>query len=193
MQLKKYGCELTSGETSEMKVLIPQNKLDIAGFAVGIVQKNKTIPKENIKKGDVIIGLASSGIHSNGFSLIRKLFEENKLSQKEFETCLVPTKVYYNEVFELCQKNLIKSAANITGGGILHNLARALSGKEFSVDFAKIPKQPIFEKLFQLCGEESYEVFNMGVGFCVISAPENVNAILSLLSSHNPFIFGEVE
>lgn len=125
-QLKNYGCELSGGETSELGSIIRPEKIDIAGFAVGLVKKENLLDKKNVKSGDIIIGLTSSGIHSNGFTLINYLFENAKLSKDEYEQCLTPTTVYINEIIELSEKKLLKSAANITGGGILHNLRRAV-------------------------------------------------------------------
>lgn len=191
-QLADYGCVLSSGETSEMRSLISSGNLDIAGFAVGVVHKNKILPKLTIQKGDLIVGLVSNGVHSNGFSLIRKLYAENKLTDAEFIDTLKPTRIYYKGILALCEKNLIKSAANITGGGLRHNLARALPECKFKIDISTIPTQAIFNKLYELCDEEAYNVFNMGVGFCVVCSPQNLLKVKTFLSSFAPFVLGEV-
>ncbi len=192
-QLQQYGCILASGETSEMKDLIPTEKMDIAGFAVGLVKKENVLPAEDIRAGDVIIGLVSSGAHANGFSLIRKLYDEQKLTEAEFEQMLAPTTIYINEIVELAGMKLIKSAANITGGGLEHNIRRALpEDTVFMADLDTIPSQPIFEKLYELCGDECYDIFNMGLGFCVIVDKTNVDTVMQKLAKYKPFIFGEV-
>lgn len=192
-QLKIYNCELLGGETSELKNIIQDGKMDIAGFATGLVKKENLLDKMNVKNGDIIIGLCSNGIHSNGFSLVNYLYSENKLSQHEFLQCLEPTIIYVNEIVESAQQNLIRAAANITGGGIVNNLKRILpNDMHLDLDFSVIPPQPIFEKLYKLCAEEAFDVFNMGVGFCVISSPENCEKVLKILKKYNPFVFGRI-
>ena len=114
-ELQKYDCELIGGETSEMPHLLRDGVIDICGFAIGIEKDIKLLP---VQSGDIVIGLKSSGIHANGFTLIRKLFTDGKLSDVEFEETLVPAYIYYNEIQSLWDNNLIKAAANITGGGI---------------------------------------------------------------------------
>lgn len=192
-ELKKCNCKLLGGETSEISELITQNNIDISGFAIGLVKEGEELYKNNVKAGNVIIGLASSGIHANGFSLIRKLYKEGKLTDEEFETCLAPTNIYYNCVRKLVEKNLIKSCANITGGGILSNLMRTIPKYlNVNLDFERIPPKEIFEKLKKLCGDEFYEVFNAGVGFCLISDKTKREEIFNLCSEYSPFILGEI-
>lgn len=193
-QLKAYGCELSGGETSELSGIIKEDMIDIAGFAVGLVKKENLLDKKNVKNGDIIIGLCSSGIHSNGFTLIKYLYDNGKLNYEDYEKCLAPTTVYINEIVELAQKGLLKSAANITGGGIIHNLKRAVPvGLHLNVDFSLIPKQDLFVKLYELCSDEAFEVFNMGAGFCVITGKNNVSEVMQKLEIYNPFVFGKVE
>lgn len=193
-QLKLYGCELLGGETSELKTIIREGKMDIAGFATGLVKKENLLDKNKVNENDVIIGLASNGPHSNGFSLINYLYNEQKLTKEEFETCLSPTTVYVNEIITLCEKKLISSAANITGGGIVNNLNRSIpDDMHANLDFSRIPIQPIFQKLYSICKEEAFEVFNMGVGFCVITPEKNVEKIFEALEIFKPFILGRVE
>lgn len=192
-QLKLYGCELLGGETSELKNIIQEGKMDIAGFATGLVKKENLLDKKNVKEGDVIIGLCSNGPHSNGFSLINYLYNENKLSEEEFEQCQKPTAVYINEIIDLTDKKLLKACANITGGGILNNLNRIIpKALSADLDYKRIPSQPIFEKLLSLCGEEAFEVFNMGVGFCVVTSPDKAQNAMYRLQRFSPFIFGKV-
>lgn len=192
-ELKKCNCKLLGGETSEISELITENNIDISGFAVGLVKDGYELNKNNVKSGDIIIGLKSSGVHANGFSLIRKLHRENKITDLEFEVSLAPTYIYYNCVLELANKKLIKSCANITGGGIVLNLVRSVpENLSVKLDFEKIPTQEIFEKLKKLCGEEFYEVFNAGVGFCLVADESNKEEIFEITKEFSPFILGKI-
>lgn len=191
--LKNCNCKLLGGETSEISELITENNIDISGFAIGLIKDGEVLDKKNVKDGDIIIGLCSSGIHANGFSLVRKLYRDNQLTQEEFETCLAPTYNYYKSVLELVQKKLIKSCANITGGGVLSNLNRALGeGLKADIDLNKIPSQQIFDKLKNICGDEFYEVFNAGVGFCLIAEDKNKDEIFEITKEFSPFVFGKI-
>lgn len=192
--LQKYSCTLLGGETSELGNLIARGYFDAAGFLVGVVKKEKLIDKKNVCQGDVIIGLKSSGAHSNGFTLIRKLRQEGMLSDELFNASLEPVKIYSDIVYKLNEKGLIHSLANITGGGIESNLHRAVP-ENFNIksDFNKIPKSPLFEKLKELTGvAEAYRTFNMGAGFCLVVASENVHEVLDRAADYEPFVFGEV-
>lgn len=195
-ELKDCNCKLLGGETSEISELITQNNIDISGFAIGIIKEGNELDKKNVIKDDIVIGFCSSGIHANGFSLIRKLYRENELTDEEFKTCLAPTYIYYNCILELIQKKLIKSCANITGGGILSNLLRAIpENLNVDIDFDKIPPQPIYGKLKNICGNELYKVFNAGVGFCIIAKEENSAKIFEICENYNdfsPFILGNI-
>jgi len=192
-ELAKCNCKLLGGETSEISELITENNIDISGFAVGVVKKGEELDKKNVNEGDIVIGLTSSGIHANGFSLIRKLYKENQLTDEEFKICLAHTYIYYNTVLKLTKLKLIKSCANITGGGILSNLMRSVpENLSVELDFDKIPSQPIFEKLKTICGEEFYQVFNAGVGFCLVASGENKEAIFKLCAELSPFILGKI-
>ncbi|MFA7659507.1 MAG: phosphoribosylformylglycinamidine cyclo-ligase [Candidatus Gastranaerophilaceae bacterium] len=192
-ELKKYGCKLLGGETSEISELITQGNIDISGFAIGLITEGQGLNKKDVKAGDIIIGLCSSGIHANGFSLIRKLHKDEKLSDAEFEACLAPTHIYYNQVLELVGKKLVKSCANITGGGILSNLLRSVpENLSVRIDFDKIPPQKIFQKLKTICGEELYEVFNAGVGFCIIADEANQDEIFEICKEFSPFVLGRI-
>lgn len=193
-ELKKCNCKLLGGETSEISELITENNIDISGFAIGLVKSGYELSKENVKENDVVIGLVSSGIHANGFSLIRKLYKDGKLTDDEFETSLAPTYIYYKCVAKLVKSKLIKVCANITGGGILSNLSRVVpSFLSADLNFEKIPSQPVFEKLKTLCKDELYEVFNAGVGFCLIADESNVKEIIENCTEFSPFVFGEIK
>lgn len=194
-ELKKCNCKLLGGETSEISELITRENIDISGFAIGLVKESEELDKNNVKPGDVVIGLTSSGIHANGFSLIRKLYKEGQLTDEEFETCLAPTYIYYNCVRKLIEKKLIKSSANITGGGIFSNLTRAIPdnlGVNLKLDFEKIPTISLFDKLHKICGKEFYDVFNAGVGFCLIADKSKTKEIFEICDAFKPFVFGKI-
>lgn len=192
--LEKYSCALLGGETSELGDLILKNNFDISGFLVGAVKKDKLIDKNNVKKGDMVIALESSGAHSNGFSLIRKLYKDGLLSDDLFEKSLAPVRIYYDTVQKLNDKKLVKSCANITGGGILVNLERSIpKGLGLKADYGKIKLTPLFKRLLELVGEkEAYSTFNMGVGFCVVCSPCDLDEVIKICTDYNPFILGEV-
>lgn len=201
------GCALIGGETAEMPGFYPVDEYDLAGFCVGMVDREKIIDGSNLKAGDVLIGLPSSGVHSNGFSLVRKLFaidEENiKLYVPELgatlgETLLTPTKLYVKPVLALLDRCEVKAISHITGGGFFENIPRMLkSGLTAKVEIASIPKLPIFD-LMQKKGDiptrEMYNTFNMGVGMCIAVAKEQVDGALSALkeADTNAFVMGEV-
>lgn len=192
-ELDKCNCKLLGGETSEISELISAGNIDISGFAVGVVKKGEELSKENVSENDIIVGFCSSGIHANGFSLIRKLYKEKKLTDSEFETALTPTHIYYISVLKLVKNKKIKACANITGGGIYSNLIRSIpENMEAQLNFDKIPQQKIFEKLKKLCGDEFYEVFNAGVGFCIIAKENDVSDIIETCGEFNPFVFGKI-
>lgn len=192
--LEKYSCTLLGGETSELGDLILKNNFDISGFLVGAVKKDKLIDKNNVKKGDMVIALESSGAHSNGFSLIRKLYKDGLLSDDLFEKSLATVRIYYDTVQKLNDKKLVKSCANITGGGILANLERSIpKGLGLKADYGKIKLTPLFKRLLELVGEkEAYSTFNMGVGFCVVCSPCDLDEVIKICTDYNPFILGEV-
>lgn len=194
-ELAKYNTTLLGGETSELKDLISENYFDIAGFAVGLVRKDKILKKENVKENDIVIALSSNGIHSNGFTLIRQLYKQKQLSEKEFIAALKPTDIYVNEIIELCNLNIIKACANITGGGIESNLKRIIPPTLCAEIYEeKIPQQEIFIKLKNIIGKnEAYKTFNMGVGFCLITTSENVSKVKEICKKFNPFEFGVIK
>ena len=187
--LKTCNCKLIGGETSEMRTVLKDGKMDISGFATGI----GTSETQPIVSGDVIIGLKSSGIHSNGFSLIGKLYGEKKLTAEEFEECLIPSYIYYNVLRKLWEQRLIKSGANITGGGIIENLSRIVDIKKCELFWKNIPEMNIYKRLKQLTGNEVYDVFNCGVGFCIIADKKNRENIFEVCKEFSPFEFGRVK
>lgn len=193
--LNSHNCTLLGGETSEMGDFIQKGLFDAAGFLVGLVKEENLIKKENVRENDVIIGLKSSGVHSNGFSLIRKLNNDGLLSDTDFTKTLAPTRIYAKEILEICDKKLISSLANITGGGILSNIERAIpDGLCAVLDKNSIPKSDIFNTLKKYINEdEMYRTFNMGAGFCIIAKEKNVDEILETVKIHSPFVFGTVE
>ena len=194
------NCTLVGGETAEMPGTYSKNKFDIAGFAVGIVDKKKILKKNNIKKNDLILAVPASGIHSNGFSLIRYILKKkrinlnkNKYLKKEL---IRPTKIYVKEVLKLFQLNLIKSCANITGGGLEDNLKRVMpEGLSANIDLSKIKPNKIFSwiKSQNVSDEEMLKTFNCGVGFCLIAKSKNILKIQNLFQrKFKPYIIGKI-
>lgn|SRR5574344_167605 len=194
-ELDKYNCTLLGGETSELGSLIKENCIDVSGFLVGVVKKDELISRSNVKYGDLIIGLKSSGPHSNGFSLIRKLRDEELISKEVFEKMLEPCFIYEKEISKITEKKLAHSYANITGGGIFENLKRAIpDGLRGIVNTEKIIKQEVFEELLKVVGkEEAYKTFNMGIGFCIVAPSENKSEIFEICKKYNPVVIGQVE
>ncbi|WP_160724244.1 phosphoribosylformylglycinamidine cyclo-ligase [Bacillus sp. USDA818B3_A] len=175
---KQAGCALIGGETAEMPGLYSQNEYDLAGFTVGACEKSQLITGESIKAGDVLIGLASSGIHSNGYSLVRKVF--NNWSLLDFvdelgctlgEELLKPTKIYVKPILSALKKFPLKGMAHITGGGFIENIPRMLpEGLGATIEEKSWPIPPVFQLISshgQIDYEEMYNIFNMGVGMVV--------------------------
>ena len=191
--LSRYNCALLGGEISELPDLIKEKYFDIAGFLVGYYKKEDFLDKNNTKKGDVIIALPSNGVHSNGFSLIRKLYQDKKISKELFNSTLKPTEIYYNTAQKITENKLAKSMANITGGGIFNNLKRAIKNDlELNLDLKSVEKQEIFEAVLKFVDkDECYRVFNMGVGFCIIADKNNVEKIQKIVQKS--FILGELK
>ena len=191
------GCALIGGEKAEHPGMMPENEYDIAGFCVGIVEKKKMITGENIKEGDVLIGLASSGVHSNGFSLIRKIIAEKELNLNETyglekplgEVLLTPTKLYVKSILNLCENANPKGIAHITGGGFIENIPRILPqglGAEIDIFFdSKAWEAPPIFHFIQHHGniteEEMYNLYNMGIGMVIAIAEEDAKKAVDLL------------
>ena len=194
------NCELVGGETAEMPDTYEKDKFDIAGFAVGIVEKNKILNNDKIKKGDLIISIPSNGIHSNGYSLVRHVLKEKKINLKKNKKLsrelLRPTKIYVQEVLNLINKNLINGCANITGGGILDNLKRIIpKNLTAEIDLNKIKVKKIFSWLKKqgINNKEMLKTFNCGVGFCLIINPKKFNKIKSYFDKNfTPYIIGKI-
>ena len=184
---------LIGGETAEMPGIYKEDDYDLAGFAVGIVDKEKIITGENLEEGDVAIGLKSSGIHSNGFSLVRAALEQAGINlsdqfdknQSIGEKLLTPTKIYAKEIKDLTENVEVKAIANITGGGLYENVPRVLKD-DLSVEFdlSEFEIDPIFKKIQEwgeIDTEEMYHTFNMGIGMVVFVSPEYEQKTLELL------------
>ncbi len=190
---RQAGCALIGGETAEMPGFYPENEYDLAGFAVGMVDKKKILDPTSVKVGDILIGLPSSGLHSNGFSLVRKIFENEDLLEfrKDLgsslgEILLTPTKIYVKEILNLQKEISLKSLCHITGGGLYENIPRALpEGLGAKINKSAIPSQLIF-KILQEQGNiperDMYNTFNMGLGMCAIVGPEEVNKAIKILN-----------
>lgn len=201
------GCALIGGETAEMPGLYQRDEYDIAGFCVGIADKDKIIDGSSVKVGDVIVGIASSGIHSNGFSLVRKILGVNEqnlrlhieeLGRTLGEELITPTKIYVKPMLELIKTGIIKAISHITGGGFYENIPRMLpQGTRAAVNKDSVPVLPIFKLLSRLgtvSEEDMYGTFNMGVGMCFVTSPENVDKSIEVLKSmgESAFVLGQV-
>jgi len=198
---------LIGGETAEMPGMYEEDEYDLAGFAVGVVEKAKMITGSEIAPGDKLIGLASSGLHSNGFSLFRKVMERGEIDWNEpvvegapsfGEVALTPTKIYVKPILAVLEEIEIKGMSHITGGGLYENVPRVLPENcDAVIDFEAIPKQAIFSRIQELGRIETKEMlgtFNMGVGFVIIVSPENERAALKLLADagEDAFLLGEI-
>ena len=194
---KKSNCKLIGGETAEMPGIYEKNKFDLAGFSVGIISKKKLIQKKNVRVGDIILAIPSSGLHSNGYSLIRNLLKRYKIPKNLKKELLKPTKIYVKEVIKLNDKRLINSAAHITGGGITENLVRSVpDGLSAKIDLSKIKTQKIFRwiKSCNLSDKEMLRTFNCGVGYCLIVNKKKVNIVKRYFQNNFiPYTIGRIE
>ncbi len=202
------GCALIGGETAEMPDFYPEGEYDLAGFVVGIVDRSRYVTGEKIKPGDVILGLASSGIHSNGYSLVRKLFFEilelkiddwvEELGGKVYEVLLTPTRIYVKSVLKLLEEVEVKGMAHITGGGIPGNLVRVLPENVDAVVKKGTWEVPPIFTFIQDKGnvpeDEMFKTFNMGIGYTVVVSPEDVERAVSVLEEAGEKVFriGEI-
>ena len=174
------NCSLVGGETAEMPGIYDNNKFDLAGFSVGIVSKKKLLQKKNVRNGDVVLAVPSSGIHSNGYSLVRAILKDKKISKKIRNELLTPTKIYTKEILDLTENDLLICAAHITGGGLIDNLTRSIPDYlSLNLDLAKIKTKNIFRwiKSNNVSDHEMLKTFNCGVGFCLIIKKKNMNKI----------------
>lgn len=184
------GCALIGGETAEMPGFYKEGEYDIAGFAVGIVDKDKIINGKDIKIGDKLIGIASSGVHSNGFSLVRKLYtnlNEEFNGEEVWKTLITPTKLYVKPVLKLIEKFDIKGMSHITGGGFIENIPRMFNEGNITAEIRKdsYPLPEIFEDMIKkgIDRDHMYNTFNMGIGFVLCVKEADVQAILDELEA----------
>ena len=197
---KLSDCELVGGETAEMPGTYSKGKFDIAGFAVGIVGKNKILNKNKIKKNNLILAIPSSGLHSNGFSLVRYLINKKKINinKNKFlkSELLKPTKIYMKEIINIISKNLINGCANITGGGLADNIKRVIPDNMVAdIDLNKIKTLKIFNWLKKngIPENEMLKTFNCGVGFCLIINKKNLKKIQSYFpKNYKPYVIGKI-
>ena len=197
---KLSGCELVGGETAEMPGTYEKGKFDIAGFAVGVVGKNKILTKNRIKKNNLILAVPSSGLHSNGFSLVRYLINQKKINIKKNKflklQLLKPTKIYVDEVLKLIDLNLINGCANITGGGLSDNIKRIIPDKMIAdIDLNRIKTLSIFKWLKKngISEKEMLKTFNCGVGFCLIVNPKDLKKVKKYFSkNYKPYVIGKI-
>ena len=204
---KKANCSLIGGETAEMPGFYPEDEYDLAGFCVGVVDKKKIIDNKTIEVGDKVIGIASSGVHSNGFSLVRKVFDINKETIKEYvselgmtigESLLKPTKIYVKPILKLIEEVKVKGISHITGGGFYENMPRMLrEGVSLKIDKNSYELPAIF-KLIASRGNiperDMYNTFNMGIGMCVIVPENEGEKAISILkeAGEEAYLIGEV-
>ena len=203
------GCALVGGETAEMPGFYPEDEYDLAGFSVGVVDKSKILDKNTMQEGDVLIALPSSGVHSNGFSLVRKVFQVEKggldrryddLSQTLGETLLTPTRIYVKPVLALLEAGVrIRSVSHITGGGFYENIPRSLAeGMTARIERSAVKVPPIFDIIAREGGipeRDMFNTFNMGVGMCLTVAAEDVDLALDSLADageEGAYALGEI-
>ena len=197
---KISNCELVGGETAEMPGTYSKGKFDIAGFCVGLVEKNKILKSNNIKKKDLIVAIPSSGLHSNGFSLVRYILKKKKINYKKNSLLkkwlLEPTKIYVREISKLINLKLINGCAHITGGGIKDNLSIIIpNGKSAKINFNKIKVKEVFTwlKKNRISDKEMLKTFNCGIGFVIIIKKKNFNKIKRYFKKqYLPYVIGEV-
>ena len=197
---KISNCELVGGETAEMPGTYEKNKFDIAGFAVGLVEEKKILKKNKIKKNDLVLAIPSSGLHSNGYSLVRYILKKRKINLKRNnklkKDLLKPTKIYVSEILKLNDKGLINGCANITGGGLVDNLKRVIPNNlNIEIDLRKIVTPEIFKwiKKNNVSDKEMLKTFNCGVGFCIIINPKNLTKVKKFFTKeYKPYVIGAV-
>lgn len=202
------GCALVGGETAEMPGMYSEGEYDIAGFTVGIVDKSKIINGNSIAPGDTVIGLASSGVHSNGFSLVRKLLLEQQgydlhdeiesLNGKLGDVLLEPTKIYVKSILALLEKVKVKGMAHITGGGFIENIPRVLPDHvNVDIEYGTWPILPIFQLMQEkgaISNKDMFTTFNMGIGMVIVVGQEEAQAALNVLKEQgeDAYVIGKV-
>ena len=192
------GAALVGGETAEMPGFYPVDEYDLAGFAVGLVEKERILDKSRVKRGDALIALPSSGVHSNGFSLVRKVFSEEELKGSLGLELLTPTRIYVKPVLGLLEQVAVHSVAHITGGGFYENIPRALP-KGFGVRISKteVRTPEVFDKIAKagnIPERDMFNTFNMGVGMCLTVSPEDADRAVRVLGmlGQDAYLLGEV-
>ena len=194
------NCDLVGGETAEMPGTYEKGKFDIAGFAVGIVDEKNILHKNKIKKNDLILAIPSSGLHSNGYSLVRNIIKKKKINIKNNiflkKELIKPTKIYVKEILNLINKNLINGCANITGGGLADNIKRIIPENFCAeINLSNIKPLKIFKwlKSNNINDNEMLRTFNCGVGFCLVINPKNLNKINKFFSkNYQPYVIGKI-
>ena len=202
------GCALVGGETAEMPGFYPVDEYDLAGFSVGVVDKDKMINPENVQPGDIMIALPSSGVHSNGFSLVRKVFELEEKPRNIFrefngstlgETLLTPTRLYVKPMLKLIDTVNVKSIVHVTGGGFYENIPRALNARTKAViDKSKVRVLPVFEEIQKagnISEHDMFNTFNMGVGMIAIVSEQEADKALATLkeAGEDAYVIGQVQ
>ena len=206
---RQAGCALVGGETAEMPGMYEGGEYDIAGFTVGVVERSRLIDGSKVKTGDVLVGIASSGVHSNGFSLVRKVFDvEHNDSLREpcealggasiLETLLTPTKIYVKSILALLEKVDVKGISHITGGGFYENIPRSIpDGLCAKIKKSDVRVLPIFKLIAEtgnIPERDMFNTFNMGVGMSVVVPAEQVDTALEILTAHGEtaYVIGRI-
>ncbi len=202
------GCALIGGETAEMPGFYPVDEYDLAGFSVGVVDKKKILNNKSMQEGDVIIALPSTGVHSNGFSLVRKVFDVEKADIKTplealggrslGETLLTPTRIYVKPILALVDKVKVKAISHITGGGFYENIPRSIpDGFGAKIEKKAVRILPVFDMLAKtggICERDMFNTFNMGVGMSVVVSKKDADKAISILrkNGEDAYIMGEI-
>jgi phosphoribosylformylglycinamidine cyclo-ligase len=200
---RQAGCALVGGETAEMPGMYGKGDYDLAGFSIGAVEREAVIDGSRVREGDVILGLASAGVHSNGFSLVRKIVEVTGLSYSDpapFDTgrplgeaLLTPTRIYVKSCLAAARGGRVKALAHITGGGLLENIPRVLpDGLAAALDARRWPRPPVFAWLSRSGGVADAEMartFNCGIGMMLVSAPEDAKAVAAELTAAGETVY----
>lgn len=200
---RQAACALVGGETAEMPGMYGKGDYDLAGFAVGAVERDRILPRKDIAAGDIVLGLASNGVHSNGFSLVRKIVAQSKTaydapapfdpSKKLGEALLAPTRIYVRALLDAIKANTVKAAAHITGGGLLENIPRVLpKGMGVRLDAKSWQAPPVFHWLAQTANIDAHEMartFNCGIGMVVVTDPDQADKAAEILTKAGEKVF----
>ena len=201
------GCALIGGETAEMPGFYPVDEYDLAGFSVGVVDRSKLFKPETVRPGDALIGLPSSGVHSNGFSLVRKVFDVERggldrycddLGKTLGEALLEPTRIYAKPVLKLAETVDVKAVSHITGGGFYENIPRSLpEGLTARIEVQKLGTSPLFDRIARagdIPARDMYNTFNMGIGMCLTVSPDQADSAVRALRAcgEDARVIGEI-